>query len=236
MKKIILGVLLSILSLSADGIYATFSVEATQDANLAFIASGIVKSVDADVGSKVKKGQVIASLENSDRKAMLEIAKTALKFAKKDYERQLKIKNLLDEAKFDGVAYKYENAKNQLAYQQTLYDKTFLKAPFDGVIYSKNIEVGDAVSGVRPQTVFQLQSQEQRKLLLEFDQKYRNSVKVGDIFHFSVDGDKRSYDAAITKIYPRANTQNRKIRAEVAVKNFMPALFGDGYIQLQRAK
>jgi len=236
MKKIntlLLGLLLSLSTLSAKDVYATFTVQPLQDAKLAFISSGIVDKVNTDVGKSVTKGAVLATLENSDIKAMVDVSKTALKYAKKDYERQLKIKELIDEGRFDGVANKYESAKNQLAYQEALYAKTFLKAPFDGVIYAKDIEIGDAVSGMMLKTVFKIQSKTQRKLLLEFDQKNRNFVKIGNTFTYTLDGDSKKYSGTISKIYPRADVKSRKITAEVQTHNFIPGLFGDGYIQVK---
>ncbi|MBT5934290.1 HlyD family efflux transporter periplasmic adaptor subunit [Sulfurimonas sp.] len=232
-NKTLLGLLLSLSLLNANDVYATFTVEPLRDANLAFIASGIVEKVNTDIGHSVKKNDVLAQLQNTDIKAMLEVSKTALKYAKKDYERQLKIKELIDEARFDGVANKYESAKNQFAYQQALYSKTFLKAPFNGVIYSKEIEIGDAVSGMMLKTVFQIQSQTKRKLILAFDQKNRNLVKVGSTFTYKIDGNSRIYVGSISKIYPRADSKSRKIRAEVKTINFIPGLFGDGYIQVK---
>ena len=230
MKDILLVTLLLVSFTQAKEIYATFSVEPLQDAKLAFIASGIVNKVNSDVGSVVKEGETLAELENSDIEAMLDISKTALKYAKKDYERQLKIKELIDEGQFDGVANRYENAKNQLAYQQALYNKTFLKAPFDGVIYNKEIEIGDAVSGMMLKTVFKIQSKTKRKLILEFDQKSYKLVKVGDAFKYKVDGDEKTRTGKIVKIYPRANIQNRKVSAEVRADDLLAGLFGDGYI------
>ena len=232
MRKILLGFILLLNIAHAQEIYATFNVQALKDAKLAFIASGIVSKVSVDVGSSVKKGEVLAQLESSDIKAMLDIAQTELKYAKKDYERQLKIKDLIDEAKFDKVANRYENAKNQLAYQKALYRKTFLRAPFDGVIYEKDIEKGDAVSGLMLKTAFKIQSKRRRKLILSFDQKNHKLIKLGDIFTYKVDGDTKTYKAKITKIYPRINTQDRKMQVETRANDIMSGLFGDGYIKV----
>ena len=232
----VIGLLGLALSLSAGEIYATFNVEANQKARLAFDASGITKSVNYDISNSVKKGKILASLQNADIKASLESAKTALKFAKKDYERQVQVKELIDEGKFDQYAYKYENAKNQLAFAQAKYDKTFLKAPFDGVIYAKDIEVGDTVSGMMLKTVFKIQSRSKRKLILSFDQKYHKNVKVGQKFKYKVDGDDKEYVGTISKVYPYANSGNRKIEAEVKAKGFVVGLFGEGYIVLPDEK
>lgn len=229
MNKIITIILL-VLNLNAVEIYATFNVKAQKSSNLAFDASGVVEFVNKDIASNVRKGELLASLNNRDKKAMLESAKTALKFAKKDYERQLKVKNLINEGVFDSYAFKYESAKNQLSLQEAMYEKTLLYAPFDGVIFYKNIEVGDTVSGVQLQTVYKIQNQTARKLVLDFDQKYYNEVKVGDVFEYKIDGDDKLYKANISKIYPVANANNRKIQAEVQTKNFMVGLFGNGKI------
>ena len=236
MTKILLGLLSVIISLQAQEIYATFSVKPEQNAMLAFDAGGITAAVKYDIADSVKKGSVLASLHNDDFKASLEMAKTALKFAKKDYERQVKVKNLIDAAKFDAYAFKYENAKNNVAYAQAKYNKTFLKAPFDGVIYEKDIEVGDTVSGMMLKTVFKIQSKSKRKLVLGFDQKYHQSVKVGQVFKYGVDGDPKIYEGKITKIYPFANSANRKIKAEVKANDFVVGLFGEGYIQIPDTK
>jgi len=230
MRRAVVGLFLTILSLNGAEVYTTFNVEAEQSANLAFIASGIVEKVNVDIGSVVKENDVLATLQNSDLKAMLESSEITLKYAKKDYERQIKIKNLIDEGKFDTFAYQYEHAKSQLVYQKALYEKTFLKAPFEGVIYDKEIEIGDAVSGMMLKTVFKIQSVKKRKLILEFDQKYNKIVKAGQTFKYKVDGDEKIYEGVISKVFPHANSDNRKIKAEVIAENFMVGLFGSGTI------
>ncbi|MDF1877142.1 HlyD family efflux transporter periplasmic adaptor subunit [Sulfurimonas sp. SAG-AH-194-L11] len=236
MSKILIGLLTLVFALNATEIYATFTVTAEKKAMLAFDASGIVQKVNYGVSSSVTKGAVLASLINADSEAKLQSAKTVLKFAKKDYERQLKVKDLIDEGKFDQYAFKYENAKNQLSIAQAQYDKTYLKAPFDGVIYEKNIEIGDTVSALMLKTVFKIQSKHRRKLILEFDQKYHKSVKVGQNFRYGVDGDDKEYRGIIMKVYPFANSGNRKIKAEVKAEDFIVGLFGEGYITTPDAK
>jgi RND family efflux transporter MFP subunit len=230
MKKIFLTLLTLVSLIHAQNIYATFDVVAAKSANLAFTASGIVQKVNVDIGSIVKKGDILAILDNDDIKAMLDKTKIVLKFATRELKRQEKIKNLIDASKYDKVLSNYENAKASVAYQQALYEKTILKAPFDGIIYDKAIEVGDAVSGMMLKTVFKIQSLKERKLILEFDQKYHDVVKVGQKFKYKVDGDSKTYKGVISKVYPYANFDNRKIKAEVKAKDFIVGLFGDGYI------
>jgi RND family efflux transporter MFP subunit len=229
MIRILLAFLIS-LTLHAGEVYATFTIHPLKSADLAFASSGIVKDVYVDVTSKVKKGDVLARLKNDDLKAMLEIAKTSLKYAKLDFDRQKKIKHLIDSGKFDSYAYKYESAKAELSYREALYNLSILKAPFDGVITMKDVESGDVVSGQMIRTLFNLQDQKRQKVILEFDQIYWKSVHVGDEFHFSVDGDTNIHKTKIKKISPIADEKSRKIRAEAVVDGFKVGLFGDGNI------
>ncbi len=249
-KKILLT-LISLATLSqAQDIYATFNIEAQQSANLAFYTGGVVKKVFVDVSSIVKKGDKLVELQNSDLKATLRIAKTnlkntqiTLKFAQKDYKRQLLIKDLIDEAKFDQYALKYErakigvaSAKANVAYQKSLLERTIILAPFSGIIFEKSVEIGDSVSGMMLRTVFKIQSKKKRKLILEFDQKYWKSVKIGDSVRYTVNGDAKTYKGKISKVYPFANSENRKIKAELQTQNFVVGLFGDGYIEVPNMK
>ncbi len=230
MRRVILSFMMLVIVLQAEDIYATFSIEASRSANLAFTSSGTVNSVLVDVATVVKKGELLAQLQNSDLKAALNIATTALKYAKKDYDRQIKVKKLVDALRFDSFAFKYESAKAQVAYRQALLDKTILKAPFDGIIFNKSVEEGDVVSAAMIRTIIKIQSKHKRKLVLEFDQKYHKSVKVGDTFKYKIDGDSEEYIGQIFKIYPYVNRKTRKIKAEVLTKDFVVGLFGDGYI------
>jgi len=215
----------------AQEIYATFSVKAQKSANLAFSSSGIVERVNVDIGSIVKNDELLASLQNSDVKALYQSAKIAQKYAKRDFDRQLKVKDVTDKARFDATAFKFESAKIKAQYQKALLDKTYLKAPFDGVIFYKAVEVGDVVSGMAPRTIFKIQSLHKRKLLVKFDQKYWNIVKVGDTFKYKVDGSSKEFIGKISKIYPNIDTQTNQITAEVEANDLKPGLYGTGYIK-----
>ncbi len=136
--------------------------------------TGIVRSVAVEVADTIEKGEKLAELENSDLKSAVLVAKAnlnstkvALKFAKRAYEREIKVKKLISESQHDQVVLVYESAQTKIAlmeanlgYQKALLDKTILYAPFDGVIYSKEIEVGDAVSGAMIRTVFRVHDAE----------------------------------------------------------------------------
>ncbi|CAA6811096.1 MAG: Membrane fusion protein of RND family multidrug efflux pump [uncultured Sulfurovum sp.] len=230
MNKVLLIVIMFTVAIHAEDIYATFDVKAEQSASLAFSSSGIIDKMHVEIGSVVKKDALLAQLINHDIIAMVNVSKVALDYAKSDYLRQKKVKQHINEAQFDSYLYKYENAKVQLQYQETLLDKTYLRAPFEGIITAKKVEIGDVVSGQMITEVFDIQSLKERKLILKFDQKYHNSVNVGDTFNYKVDGDTNAYTGTIYKVYPTIDSKSRKMSAEVKAEKFPVGLFGDGYI------
>lgn len=217
-------------SIQAKEVYATFTVFAKKSADLSFNYNGIINEFNVDIMSVVKKGDVLATLINDDLVATNNASKVTLKYAKLDYERykELLKKKLIDKAQLDKFAMAYESIKAHIELEKTIYAKTILRAPFDGVITERKIELGDVVSGQMLSTAFVIQSQRDRILVVEFDQKYTNDVKIGDPFIYKVDGDETQYKGKVYRIYPTVLKSSRKVAVQVAAKDLKVGLFGDG--------
>lgn len=237
--------LLCALSLSAGDIYATFNVKPLKEATLAFTSGGIVNSMNVDIGSRVNKGDVLATLENQEQVQMLNLAKTDLMNAnihakqnQNSYKRFKSVQDIMDDEKFEKIEFSKQiadvnaiKAKSTISLRQAQLEKTRLKAPFSGVVTAKYRDVGDAVSGAQPQNLLHIMDTSKVKLIVEFDGKYFSDVKEGDIFLYYVDGIKKEQTGKIAKIYPTVNSKTRKISAEVITQNLMPGLFGHGIIK-----
>lgn len=233
MKNIlVLALVFCISGAQAKEIYATFTVHAKQGASLAFNYSGIIKELHVDIMSEVKKDQILATLASDDLVASNNVSKVTLKYAKIDYERHQDLykKNLIDKSLLDKYAMAYDAIKAKIELENAIYEKTILRAPFDGVITKRMIELGDVVSGQMIKTAFNLQSKHARILVVEFDQKYNKDVNIGDVFLYTVDGDTHQYEGEIYRIYPEANSDNRKIALQVIAKDLKVGLFGEGKI------
>ncbi len=228
--KIISIILICLIYLDAKEIYATFNVIALKEANLAFNIGGVVDKSLVEIGDEVRKDELLAKLKNDDIKANLNIAKIELKYAIKDYKRQLKVKSVIGQSLLDKFAFKKDISAAKVAQIKTTLNKTYLKAPFNGIISYKSIEAGDVVPGMSPKVVYKIISTHKRKLLVDFDEKYFNSVKIGDKFIYKIDGDNKYYQGVISKIYPTINIKSRKIRAEVIANDLKVGLFGSGTI------
>ena len=244
MNKILLFLLSAAVALCAqDKIYASFDVAPAKDAQLALKAVGIVKVVNVEIGSAVKRGDVLLELENESEKLAvklaqndLESAQTAKAHAKSVLDKFKLVQSVSSKQAFENAEFDFKNAalaenRAHLAINlaQKRLEDTQLLAPFDGTISGKSIEVGEGVGGVA-QNLMSIFSYPDVKLKLSFDEKFKDRVKIGSEFIYKLDGENEERRGEISLIYPTIDTKNGKIYAEVQARNLTPGLFGEGYI------
>lgn len=130
-------------------------VKASQEASLAFRLSGEVVELEVNEGDYVRKGQLIAMLDQrdyraavADYEAQLVGARSALREAKLNFERTSTLlqKKIVPQSAFDTAQSNYETSRaRMLSLEQTLrraklnLQYTELVAPFNGVVAKKYI-------------------------------------------------------------------------------------------------
>jgi len=157
---------------------ATGYVTPRQRATIAAKITGRVTGVFFDEGTHVNQGQLLATLDDADAKRALDSAKAerdSAKAAIADYEVQLKNARILlyrtgelqkagvqpqeqlDNARtaVDSLQAKIDLAKAQanaaearIAEAQQAVDNCTIRAPFDGIVVSKDAQVGEMVSPI----------------------------------------------------------------------------------------
>ena len=137
-------------------------VVARRKAAVASKGTGTLVYLGVDEGDKVKKGQVIARLEDSDVAAArdrarenLRVAEADLNDAKQNLERMsiLLKRELVAQAEYDIADARYKRvvatidaAKFGLKEAEVAVDNTRIVAPFDGTVLKKNADVGEIVA------------------------------------------------------------------------------------------
>jgi len=151
-------------------------VVAQRKAAVSSKATGRLVSLHVEEGDKVEKGQVIAVLDNEDVRASraraeanvhlarsrVEHAKAELVDATLSYNRnkELASRGFVAKAVFDASEARYKMAKAEVAAQEAalrasqatlaeadvLLEYSYIRAPFDAVVLTKNADVGDMVT------------------------------------------------------------------------------------------
>ncbi len=232
MGKILAFFILLFQSLFSQEIYATFDVVSEKKSELGLSISGIVGTLNVNIGDKLKKGDLILSLNNSQEKNEFEIARKNAEHSLKVYERYAKISDLIDKEKMDNYIYDKEITQLNAQNKEIVLRKTELRAPYDLIISKKNIDLGSIVLASQTKLI-EVISMDDIKLVLKFDEKYWQKVKIGQIFTYKVDGSDKNYEGKITKIYPTILNETRQMQAEVKVNDLLPGLFGTGMIKAE---
>jgi RND family efflux transporter MFP subunit len=215
----------------AEEIYATFDVVSEKSSQLGLSASGIVSTLNVNVGDRVKKGDLLLSLNNTQEKNEYETARKNAEHSTKVYERYAKISDVIDKEKMEN--YLYDKDINQLNAQnkEIILRKTELRAPYDLIVTKKNIDLGSIVLASQTKLIDVI-ALDDVKLVLKFDEKHWQKIKVGQTFIYKVDGSDKNFEGKITKIYPIILNETRELQAEVKAKDLMPGLFGNGTIKV----
>jgi len=140
-------------------VMASGKIEATNSANLSTRMMGYVNKVYVKVGDRVKKGQLLISINNVDLQAKraqvnanITKATAAFNIAEKDYNRfkNLYKENSASQKEMDDMTAHYEMSKagleaanqmkNEINAQFAYVD---IRSPFNGIVTNKFIEVGD---------------------------------------------------------------------------------------------
>lgn len=125
---------------------ATGTIEPAQESDLSFSSSGTVTAVNVEVGDRVSKGEVLATMDDSSLRAAVESDKAALEASQED------LTTLEDDSSATATALSSAKAdvklkKSELAQAREALKSAKLKAPFSGVVADVGISVGDAAAG-----------------------------------------------------------------------------------------
>ncbi len=127
---------------------------------------GVISDLRVDEGSVVKKGDVLATLDDADYLAAVVAAKAAIDYAKADLAEAQRQERLQDDlfrnrvvsqdaldaakAKVALAQATIEQDKANLQVQQANLSFTTIRAPFAGVVVKKMTEVGESVAPIPP--------------------------------------------------------------------------------------
>ena len=180
-----------------DGINISGSLIPNEEVNLSFETSGKITDIFFEEGSKVRKGQVLAKINDAPLQAQLkkleaqyQSTQDRLARQKALYEKEAVSKEAYQdaEANFNKLQADIEECKAKL-------DQTELKAPFDGIIGLRQVSVGAYAS---PNTgVATLTNTEKLKVEFAIPERYAGVLQNGAKLTFTVEGSDEVHNAQV---------------------------------------
>ena len=217
-------------------------VVARRKAAVASKGTGTLIFLGVEEGDRVKKGQVIARLDNSDVTATLErarenlrVAEADLNEAKQSLERQriLLERDMVARAEYDIGEARYKRviagidaAKFAVKEAQVAVDNTRIVAPFDGTVLKKNADVGEIVAplaGAASSKAAVVTIADMSSLEVEADVSEANITRVvpeqGCEIRLDAYPDRR-YPGYVTKIVPTADRAKATVLVKIKFKDY----------------
>lgn len=216
-------------------------------ADLAFKIAGQLQSVRVERGQRVKKGQLLAALGDSEARAQLAQAEAAVAQARaqlalaKDNEARaatLVAANAAPGSQAIAVKLQAESATAALLQAEAARDLAAaalanhqLKAPFDGEIVKVPDGTGQIVAPGTP--LFRLETLDKLVLRATLAESEVDRVKVGD--EVAIEGKDGRRVTGKVKVVLRSLDSSRRAPLEVSVPNQDKALIAGSYVRAKCA-
>ena len=195
------------------------NVETKQNVVISAEYSGILSRVFVTEGDKVKKGQVLARIDDGGLSSQLSQLQTQAQLNKTTFERQKKLwdQNIGSEIQFLQAKASYEASQSQVNQLKSQLGKTTITAPFSGTIDQVMTEQGSAVM---PGTeIYRIVSLKDMYITAEIPESYLGTVKIGKTVEVDFPVLNKKIDSKIRQTSNFINPANRSFTIEVAVPN-----------------
>jgi RND family efflux transporter MFP subunit len=129
-------------------------IRAADSAEVSFEVAGRIIRLEAKEGQEVKAGDVLAELDNTNFAAELDVAMANLRKASSDLARSENIfaedPGAITQERIDADRRAVEVAEARVAQARKAVDDTILRAPFDGAVSRRLVEVFENVQAKQP--------------------------------------------------------------------------------------
>ena len=217
-------------------------VVARRKAAVASKGTGTLVFLGVDEGDRVKKGQIIARLEDSDVVASLQRARENLRVAQADLNdakqslervRILIKQGLIAQAEFDVAEARYNRviatidaAKFGVREAEVAVENTRIVAPFDGTVLKKNADVGEIVAplaGAASSKAAVVTIADMSSLEVDADVSEANITRVTPEQGCEVTLDaypQQRYPGYVTKIVPTADRAKATVLVKIKFREY----------------
>src|SRR3984893_9757493 len=223
--------------------------QAYTDAPIFAQTSGYLKAWYFDIGAKVKAGDVLAEIDTPEvdqelaqAQAQLKVAQSALNLSQATFQRQQNLFNrkIIAAEDFDTAAdTNHENQATMIADQanvnqlEALEAFKTIKAPFDGILTARYIDIGAYVAAGSGAQLFRVARISPLRVYVNVPQAVAQLVKLGVEGDLSLSGfPGRTFPGQVTNTAVAIDPGSRALLTELQIPNESGELFPGAYAQV----
>lgn len=226
---------------------ASGTIQAVNNANLSTRMMGFVTKIPVKIGDKVKKGELLVAINNSDLTAKLSQvnasiteANVAFTNAQKDYNR---FKNLFDEhsatqKELDDMTAHYNMAKARLEGTKQMKNEieaqfayVNIRAPFSGVITNKFINEGDMANPGMP--LIALESPNNFEVIARVPESEITKIQSGSIVNVFVKTVDKTVKGKVTEVSSSAKNTGGQYLVKIALDKTDASILSGMFVTVQ---
>src|SRR6202165_5185926 len=214
--------------------------------------NGYVKAWDHDIGSPVKAGQVLATIDAPDLDQQLSQAKATLASVRANLQianltanrnnillqKQIVAQQLADQTTADATAKEAVVDANVANVRQLEAMQSFktLAAPFDGVVTARNAEIGQLINsgGGSGQALFEVSDLHRVRIFVQVPQSFSAGLAPGMKATFEMPQYPGvQFDATLSHISKAINATSHSMQVELQADNAAGKFFGGSYCNVR---
>lgn len=196
------------------------TVAPVQGVSLSTEVEGTVTKIGFENGQVVHTGDVLLELDASVEQAQLKAAQAQLQLAKLGSTRsnELLQKNTISQAEVDQATAQLNQAQANVTALQATIDKKIVRAPFDGRVGIRAVNLGQFVTRGMP--IVTLQKLDQLYVNFTLPERDLPKLKVGETLRVSVDAfPDRAFEGKLEAISPEVNSSTRNLAVQGILEN-----------------
>ena len=203
-----------------ERISLTGTVVAGQDVTISAQESGVIRRVIVEKGATVTVGQALLEIDDAVLRSQVDEATAQASLASETWARRKRLyeeDQVGSELAYLEAKYTAEQASARLATLQTRLGRTVIRAPIDGILETRLVEVGAMVNVGTD--VARIVSLDPVKVVAGVPERYAQDVRVGASVTTVFDVLDISSEGRISYVGATVNARNRTFLVELEMPN-----------------
>lgn len=203
----------------SDALYVSGSLLPDEEVDLTFETSGKITEIYFKEGAFVKKGQLLAKINDASLQAQLKKLEVQLKLYQDRLYRQnaLLEKEAVSKEAFQEAETSLATLEAEIELVKANIAYTELRAPFDGVIGLRSVSQGAYASQSTP--VAKITKVNPLKVEFNVPERYAGQLKEGSPLMFTMEGDLKEHKAKVYALDSRVDDETRTIKVRAHYDN-----------------
>ena len=190
-----------------------------EQVDLSFETTGKIVNINFDEGTPVRRGQLLAKINDRHLQAQLLKLQAQKKLAEEREFRQRSLlsRDAISQESYDQAVTELQSLEADIQLLEARIAETELRAPFDGVIGLRHVSEG---AFANPNTqIARLIKNDPLKIEFAIPERYAGEINVGFPLSFVLDGNPDTHIARVYAVDPKVDVRTRNITVRARYNN-----------------